>query len=407
MALRYVVANLLSGASLTVTNEDALFPKAKAIDGVPGSVFKFASDGTNRDVVADTGNDIPNGDFEAAFVGGLPTAAWGKSAGATLTRSTSSPFDGAACLRVTGGLTEDGYIDVTVRPGERLQLDGAGSGDVTNPWRFKVRNLWTGKELNSSAAWVSSAFITGSAAADWGPLLAGPFQVEHPAGSPETVVLRFEFYGSSVGSGLGYDSLVLTSAANFAAIIDHNIVRGAAAPVVAWSLDGSSFTTAGTLPITAPCAYVTFSTIYARHWRFRVPVENGTPVSYGELVVGYAETAGRAQDYGWQLDHVDHQVRHALPFGGEAVYRLPGFPQRRLSLSLKPSAEAEWLEVLDTLWRATHGGALPVVIVPWDAEPTVIHGRLRATLPSARELMTRWNTSLEVMESAHPLVTGG
>jgi hypothetical protein len=158
-----------------------------------------------------------------------------------------------------------------------------------------------------------------------------------------------------------------------------------------------------------PACYVLLSSpVYRRYWRVRTGavtglVNGGQAPSIGELVLGCAEAAARAQDYGWTLSLVQQQVRTHSVLGAEAVYQVSQNEQRRLGLNFKPGSASEFLELRDRLYRVTQGGALPVVVVPYDSDDVVIHGRLGPELVISRELITRWGFSMEVLETAPPM----
>src|SRR5262245_26648496 len=124
MGLRYVAgyqSNYLQrAASVAVTNEDSLFPKASLYDGT-GVGFRGSAEASPFDITADL-RIITNGDFETAFSGGLPGTGWAKTAGATLTRDTTTPRTGAGCLDANGSGSEYAYFEVTVYPGQRMKF---------------------------------------------------------------------------------------------------------------------------------------------------------------------------------------------------------------------------------------------------------------------------------------------
>jgi hypothetical protein len=419
MGLRYLSgwrSNLLQRASaITVTNENASFPKTALYDDT-GAVFMGSAEASPFDVTVDLGLVPPNGDFESAFTGGLPTSAWAKTSGATLTRNTTDQRTGTGCLQATGTTANYGYYDLTVYPGQRLTIVVAGrSVSGTALAKVRVRNLFTGRLLDSNGAWQtdSSTVILSNDTTNYVVALVA-FQVE-TAALPSTMTLRVEFVCGGVTDDALYDDAAIYYAVNCCSVHWSNLVgAGANGPTLRSSTDNfsGSDTQEAQFDVVRPAFYALLSSaVYRRYWRVRsgavtALVNAGAAPYIGELVLGYAETAARAQDYGWTLGLAQQQIRTRALFGAEAVYQAGLFEQRRLGLNFRPGTAAEYLELRDRWYRMTRGGADSMVVIPYDAEDQVIHGRLGPELAVSRELITRWGFPLEVLETAPPMVVG-
>lgn len=153
-------ANLLQRAAakgaVTATNQNSLLPIQYLYDG-SGLAFAGSSEVSPFDIVVDLGEVPFNGDMEDVFVSGLPGTGWAKTAGATLTRNTTAPRTGLGCMEASGTSGDYGYFDITVYPGQRLQISAAGrvktssgSGSVA---KVRVRNLYTGRLLATDGTW--------------------------------------------------------------------------------------------------------------------------------------------------------------------------------------------------------------------------------------------------------------
>ena len=426
VSLLYVAgyqSNLLQrAASITVTNENANLPKSFLYDGT-GLAFAGSSEVSPFNITIDLGELIPNGTFESAFVGGLPTAAWVEIGGGTYTRNTATPRTGAGCLQASGALSDFAYFDVVAYPGQAFKFEVASRVVTANGTTStaKVHDITTSRELFSTGAWGNSpATPFHENATESYVLSSQTFTVEAPEGGPLTHTLRFEFYCDNQGGSTPlYDDVVLYFGVNFASIHWHNLRPYTAGPNTTPNLRSSTdnFSGSDTLEAAFTVARPAFhkllsAAVYRRYWRLALVgdsiVKNAGAVPYiGELVLGYAATAARAQDYGWTLGLAQQQVRTHTAFGAESTYQAGQHEQRRLGLQFKPSSAAEFLELRDRWYRLTQGGALPLVVVPYNSDDVVIHGRLGPELGISRELVTRWGLSMEVLETCPSLVIAG
>lgn len=418
MSLRYSAgyqSNLLQRASsVTVTNEDTDFPKANIYDGT-AAVFKGSTEVVPFTISADLGEIPANGGFESAFSGGVPGTGWSKTAGATLVRNTTEQRTGTGALECQGSTANYASFLVTVHPGQRLKLEAAGrtvSGTGTFA-RVRVRNLWTGSLLDSSGNWQSgqtTAFLANQTTTYVFQSVA--FTVEQGSGFPYTMTLRFELYCATIDFPV-YDDVAVFYAVNFASLHWSNFIDQTTKPALRSSTDnfsGSDTLEAEFTPC-QPAMYVLLSSpVYRRYWRYNSTTNSnvsfgGSVPVVGEAWLGYAEAAARAQDYGWELSSIRTQIRTSTVLGAEGVYVPSDHEQRSLSLNFRPGSAAEFLELRERLHRMTKGGADPFVIVPYDSDDIVIHGRLKPTLGYQRELVTRWiGMSMEILETLPPVL---
>ena len=117
--------------------------------------------------------------------------------------------------------------------------------------------------------------------------------------------------------------------------------------------------------------------------------------------MGYAETLGRKQEFGWEDAHSQPQVRMESLSGDEYVENRGPYPLRRLKLPLKHLSLAQRDEVKHEILGRSGFGATPVIVVPVDTEPDVIFGRAEKDWA----LLRKWNVisteTLSLREFAH------
>lgn len=384
------------------TNANALFPVANLASGRPDEPFVFA-DLTGTQVELDL-NMVPNGGFEAAFVGGLPApatagASWGKSAGATLTRNTATPYAGAGCLAIAGGQDEYGYVDVVCSPGERIGIlvrartTAAGLGNVA---RLTVRNLATGHNAVQDAgvgSWVAdetATWLQVEAQAYSGGL--GWVVVEGFATcGQDPITLRFACWGGSSSAPL-YDDVYVWVVPSWISIHGHNITPACGGLDVL-----AGFTTPatlrGTLPVVRPATFLRPACDYTDRF-VRLALQAPPlvdPIHIGELVIA---DAGAFLAPRWGSEH---SLAHAQDRTEDQVqaYLLTAESEQRARLQLVTRDGAEFERVRDALTRSRLGG-FPLVVADADDPASAMIARPAAEWAYTRDTPDVRRASLEL-----------
>jgi hypothetical protein len=391
MALYYLTGeqfNVLETAStMTSTSADTNYPLTNLYQSPglnrPSRPFRFNANAADLNITADI-NRVGNPGFETSTLDG-----WTKA------------------MTATGGSSGTGarYQDVTVRAGERFQFDGYLRSDGVGSADVQIENLHTGLFVASSGWGTAASFVTTSATSY--TQQTGTFTMEGitACGGYPKVTLRLHLQTTSTGNCY-WDDIQLYPAVNFVSIHGHNL-----GPVVTPELysDTADFAGAGTLrktlTIAKPSFYGFLSTdIYAPDWRLKLSGTNHAIPYVGELVLGYAETAGTRQEYGWSVAEKYPQARAETEAGEVYVSRLSDDGPRTAVLPFRYGAVSEYTSARDDIVRRSYGGEVPMVVVPYSSEGDVIHGRLGSQWDVTRENLTSVDGDLVVVESGLPVV---
>ena len=370
--------NLLARSGATVTPSpaaDALFPVAALYDRDPGTIFKFGSLTADPTITLDLGETPPNGDFEDAFVGGLPTAAWGKTSGATLTRNASTPRSGAGCLQASGDLAEYGYFDLAAHAGAAFIFQAAARTVGGNCLaQVRVRNLHTGSMLKSDGTWSATPIEFLSTSATSYSFSSQAATVETPESGPSVMTLRVELVCHNQGGDTPlYDDVALFFGVDFASLHGHNLD-----PLVVVELRSSTdgFSGSNTLEATLTKRRGAFygklaSVVCRRYWRLKFVGTNSAAIYLGEWVLGAAYALAQPPGYPFAVELLAPQIRVPLPYGAPAVYGVGLTVQpASLGLSFGFNGDAALAEFQREVFERSLDGS-PLVLVPDDSKPEV------------------------------------
>ena len=285
MANAFFLSGLAANAcvqaqGVTVTSEDADFPKANLQNGFPWKPFRFGDLTTNQTIEFDC-NVVVNPSFETDADGTSPPTGWTiPTGGGTPDVSTAQASEGTKSLRLNAA-SEAAYQDVLVVPGNTYRLSASLYGDGTDPVNAYLYDPLSGKWLNSGQSWVTTKTAWATKTPTGFTNSAINFVVE-PAedGHVGAGRLRIQFERPGSITGAAYvDSVYFYPKITVAAIAYHTLP-------FAWTLlvqsdDEPTFTSPaahGTLPANRFRTYLKFagpSPDPHRYWRFSF---EGTPV---------------------------------------------------------------------------------------------------------------------------------
>lgn len=140
----------------------------------------------------------------------------------------------------------------------------------------------------------------------------------------------------------------------------------------------------GSLTARDPAMYLYLSSpVSKRYWRVKFVGTNGSAGELGQLCIGAASKPTRNPRHGHEMTEVMTAIRNRTRAGALSVVNLTDFPKREIPFAFRGSFTA--LEDLrDNLWVALNYGQDPVVVVPDDDRPNVLHGRFRQDLAITR-----------------------
>lgn len=192
-------------------------------------------------------------------------------------------------------------------------------------------------------------------------------------------------------------------AVTFAGIFGHNYAP-TLSPLVQYSSDGSSWTTAATMTIQRPAFFSTFSAIYAEYWQIKL---SGTPLEApytGEAVLGqYRE--GSTQIAAGPMPTWDIPgVRSAGTIGRPMVYNFATDATESIRLVFSGDSETEAREAVFGMFVRSGQGRYPVIIVPTDTESFVYYGRLMQPFSLERPALGIYDWGIDLVGDPFPTV---
>lgn len=427
----------LAGAGYNQLARCATAPTPGSSDSILGNVGAlydyetwepFVFDGTNYlDIDL---NQVPNGDFEAAFVSSLPTAAWVKLGSCTISRDTVTFDQGAASLKITG-VTAQGagaYYDLVVAAGEvlnfdpaiRIQQDSVGSDAAV---RVSVRNLVTGNYLAADGTWQASlagwVSDTTLASPRWvsntdgapGPGGPGYFTVESYATcKSDLVTLRvYCWQTNTLGSGsntLWFDNVVVYPRINYVSIHGHNTSAGMGPVELRSGTSSPAATVRATLTLAQPTMFASFAAKDARYWRL---IATTTPPDsrqwlLREVVLGQSRELTQQREDGAESVLIDTQDRGEADLGPGEAYTRVDRARRRMTIRLKhPSSTelGEWQEIM----ARSRNGAIPLVMVPDSTADAALLCKVEPEWSSAHLRGSFTTSGCTLDELPHPSLT--
>lgn len=404
---------LATGESVTVTSENALFPKANLPDGRVDSAFRFSA-ATTEDTITVDGNLISNGSLDT-FNGSVPQG-WATD-GAVSQSATSQARSGTAAR-----LDQDGKIvkEVTVRAGQTVILDGfysaaTSGGDVAGI----LRNLTTGRRWSlGTSGWVDSGgfFLTTAATSTYAQLTKTVTVEDYDTVRSDTCVLQMELSEAGVGT-VFLDDWYMWPAVDFASVHGHNIQANSYVRLRS-STDNFASTSNATdqaiMTQTQPSFYTVLSSaVGQRYWQLRISSSGGasfaqdSPVFIGELVIGQSYALARNFDYGSELRFVVDTLRGGSPASGSVyVHRVGQRPRRIFAAEFNFFTTDEYREARQEVFERSFGDANPIVVVPSTDGVDVIHGRIDNSWAVRQSLTAHFTeNALTVLESNFPVWT--
>ena len=288
-----------SSTAITSTTEDSDFPLVLVYDGEPDSVFKFTGADTASIPIltADLVFNL-NPSFTTWTVASHPDGWDDVSSGTGSIEEENTIVNSAPAslqLNSSGGSNNGRARQIVeVIAGNPYTIAVALRGDGTNSVSAYIRNLQTGKWLNSSSVWTSSKTATASRSTGSFSTTTRTFTIEDVATSGSGVV-QLELRAEGVNGTLYVDDFVIWPHWNFAGVFGHNIPDPTT--VTTQSDDNSGFSSpttrhTHTAPRRRPSFYGSFSTVTERFVRLHMStVSSGVDKVYiGEWFIGYTKT---------------------------------------------------------------------------------------------------------------------
>lgn len=409
--------NLLARANarggLTSSGSNPNLDVGNLCDAVPGTIHEFAAIGTDQSVVADL-QELANANFETAFVGQLPTAAWtSASFGAGVTSrdtvTTHGGSLGALKCDVGAGVSLAGVrYTFNVRAGEQFELSGWMRGRDGGVARVQVRNPRTDMRLQSDGSWSRASGIdlfTDSGTDGEYVLKTVKAQVEDYADCRADVVpLILTLYCSTTSGVALFDDWLYTPGFNFVSVHGHNMEPSRLFRV-SGSDDGVTYSPIHVGITPRDPSFWAYNVI--EYHRYVKLIDLGTPYAeagqWGEVVLAQAQTATIHPRMGYETPMVRRQVRNQS-VGGEVRSHLESlFEERVLRLSFG-LAGTKLDELRDEWFKRSAGGHHPMVVAPLDDELDVFHGRIENSLTLRRSFINYREGEVLFTESPFPSV---
>ncbi|MHA2337483.1 MAG: hypothetical protein ACXACX_09275 [Candidatus Hodarchaeales archaeon] len=388
--------------SISSSNPGLGFEEESVANYWPSHVFKFADVGTDDYIRADL-SQLENGNLEEWNPDDVtPT---GFETSGTIAKESTIVDEGDYSAKIAA----DGYIKkvIWVLAGWEMTIVAALYGEVGYAMSAYVRNLFTGKYLNSSGNWVASAAWTTRTVASWNDESLS-FTVESYSvnGQNHLVPLEIKFEHATGGT-FGYvDDVALWPHYNFISIHGHNIP-----PLVVPKVnsdDNSSYSSVTrrdsfTAPVNQPSFYEKLSAMVTE--RYVELLLDGTTLQ-DQIYIGDWVLA--------QYDQLDHEMR--LDTEAVKLHRLqnrgsPNFPAARsdrehvedLVFRYHTTIQAERVKIFE-IYDRCRSGVDPVILVPHDNENLVMMCFLNHVMEYIRhEDPNHYEFEFTVKEKTFPL----
>jgi len=397
----------IPNAQLTASpSMHALYPARNAGDSRSSKAAVFSEAQEDSTLTADL-NIITGGGFEDAN----DAARWTVLGVGTLTSDNGDSYNSttasALLTKHAGASVMVIYQDVVVRAGEELTLFGACKKNTASGAVFRVRNRQTGKWLDDMGAWQASEDEAFEASGTGWETINLTFTVESLAVCGDDLVTLRIYLSGSAGNAR-FDEVALWPTVKWCSVHGHN-VPPFIVPTLQRSSDGSAWTTASTITLRRDSFYHELDSLTSyRYWRllFDGRPDSGSLIHLGEWVLGQSEDFVDNPPYGGSLGWVDKQTRLTSDLGEEFVHlHNVKAPQRRLMLPMKLKIDTEYQQFRDVFFRASRGGAVPIVIAPVEMDSSVvIMGRLREAIEVPKTGPYPRTGELEIIESPLPSV---
>lgn len=399
--------------------EDALYPIVNLWDQDPSNPFMFTSADTDSEIAIDK-NMMANGDMSANDGAGHLT--WWNEAdtgtGAVSYQATAGPTGGPAAKFLSGTGTAsifnaDASGGIPCRPGELLILMGSMKGqDGTHPIRLRVQNMLDLTWLKADGTWQTAqtdVFVeaTGSwvdfflafrvpsyAALGWplaGHVVLRPTIIADAASTTAYATNVFLWGGSSLLSVHGYDQQPQ---------LGFEFYRGGVGLTPSYTLQAA-------LTPVRPAFYYALPTgsapLQDRFFKVKLPGTPSTPPWMGEAVLSQYDVLTTGYQFGGKVSRLLDQVRYQAAFGPQRARAVGQLERRLWSAKFSDLSQAAFDEFLEQVMRRSgYGTASPIVMIPENDAPIVIHGPLPAQTDPTRIAWNRHDRELSIPEDPFP-----
>lgn len=370
--------NDFARGTVTVTSENALFPRARLFDGKPFQEFRFNVAGANDAITLD--GDLLKG--AGAFESGISSSWLGS--GGTFTVDAVTKHSGTQSGKLAHSALTSRTFDFRARAGETLNGEYAIRGDGTATARLYLRNTKTGKYWAGSWTSTRTALDSQTTAAFKTGSLSAVVLESYATCRAAVVTMRLEFELSASGTAW-FDSTYLWPSWDFTSFHGHNL--GPVTCEIRSSTDGfsASDTLEASPPIFAPRFWSRLVTPSTRRWRrVKFVGTNHEPIRIGECVSSLAYAGAKIHEWGYELRALFSDVSLQMPDGSVHVANTAEFP--RLAFGTKffrTSAQED--DAQREIFGRSQGRAWPMVLVVDDTRPEALFGRIGPTWASTRE----------------------
>lgn len=394
-----------TGLNLTVTSEDAFYPKSRIYGRRPIQPFRFASAGVGGDSITIDGNRLRNGDLNS-WTAGAPVD-WVET-GTVDETTTAGEFrsGSAAKIAALSRITQE----FTARAGERIVINGWRRISATATFEARLINVQTGRRWNGTTwADADNTFLSDSSNTTYTEYAATTATVEaFAAAERDTYTLRLDIRNAGIGGNAFADDWAIWAEVDFAAIFGHNIDATVPAQLRS-STDNFSASDVlqATMTKAQPSFYTTITTSAHRYWRLRFFGTNHEAIRIGEAVIGQYRTMTRKMsDAGIDMQYVENDNAAESETGELLVVSRADHERRIIGLEFDFTSHAEFEEGRDEVFRRSRGRAHPLIVVPDSSRPDVIFGHIENRWKARRVLDTLYRENvLYITEAPFPIVT--
>ncbi|MCP4201152.1 MAG: hypothetical protein GY769_04380 [bacterium] len=398
----YYANAMRRATSFTPTpSAETLYPGSYLGHGLPSYPFKFGSVAADVEVVADI-SFLLNQGFEDWL--GDTLLKWKEGAGAgSYAKESTTVSEGTYSLKLTG--IKEMYQDVAVMTGKEYEVGWSFYGDgVSTNARFYVQDLDTYKWLHSSGSWqASKVALSSRTGASWQPV---DFLFTVESGAQATTNLRI-ICGNIAANSVYFDDCHIIPTVDFASIHGHNIPSGAEVDIQFSDSPSSGFFSNGILTMAQPSFYAVLDHEEThRYVKLLIGTQAvGDPIWIGEWAVGHHNVLGAAMRWGWKF--VPRQPRtdvRTAKTGQLLTQREAYRPSLDLVMDFIATNKADRDEMFETVIHGSEQGDEPVIMVPDEHEPEVIHGRVsKHTIPLGKVPYDNWAYSVTLEEDVFPV----
>ena len=392
-----VIANGLGGSSK--------YPLSNICDGDTTNPGMF-SDASANPVIPIDKNLIANGDM--TLNDGSGNLTWWDVSGTVAYNATDGPTGGPAAVFTGGGslLSDAGDGTIHFRPGETCDIEAQLYGDGTNPMLVTVQNALDLTYLNSSGVWqTAAANVFSQTAATWASF---------------TLQFSLPSYVAEAWPILGYLPLIITV---------HTVGDGRATNVFCWPYTNlasfhfydqqpqlsvllqrggtgytPSYSTYATLaPVRPAFFWVTPSGLLNDRW-LQIKLA-GTPSIapwFGEIVLSQYREAVTAFNFGGTVTRLLDQVRSMPAFGAQRARAVAELERRTWKAKFSDLSQAGLDDHIENLMRQSGYGQYPVVWIPQDDAPIVLHAQLPESTEPTWIAWNRYDRELVLVEDPGP-----